>query len=236
MLCLLTKQVNVGLQVFFGYFIRHFPPPILFSKKIKIIMAKFAQVPQYGERYDRAVQFALESHRYQQRKYSGRPYILHLQSVSSYVWLEGGSESEAIAAWLHDYVEDAAPKLGLTLEAAFAKISDEFGAEVAEIVRGCTEINRNVTWRERKQHYIEQVASSSDSVVLVSLADKYDNYANGYLRETFSENPMKPRSNLIWFGESLAAIYSERLPDSWLAAQFWHVLEQLKPFHGAVNS
>lgn len=199
-------------------------------------MAKFSPVPQYSERYDRAVQFALEAHRYQQRKYSGKPYILHPQAVSSYVWLEGGTESEAIAAWLHDYVEDAAPKLGMTNEQAFAKIADHFGAEVAAIVRGCTECDRTPsTWQERKQKYINQVAASSDSVVRVSLADKYDNYTNGYLRETFKTNPMKPRPNLIWFGESLAAIYSQRFPDSWLVSQFWQILDQLKSFHGSTN-
>ena len=199
-------------------------------------MANFSNIPQYSKRYDRAVQFALEAHRYQQRKYSGQPYILHLQAVSSYVWLEGGTEEEAIAAWLHDYVEDAAPKIGLTFDAAFAIITEKFGSEVAEIVRGCTECDRRGSWRERKQQYIEQVASSSDSVVRVSLADKYDNYTNGYLRETFGKNTMKPRSNLIWFGESLGAIYSERFPESWLAGQFMQVLEQLKSFHGSTNS
>ena len=198
-------------------------------------MSDFSKIPQYSERYDRAIQFALEAHRYQKRKYSGKPYILHLQAVSSYVWLEGGTEDEAIAAWLHDYVEDVAPKIGLTFEEAFAIITEKFGAEVAEIVRGCTELERSVNWRERKQQYIDRVASSCDRVVRVSLADKYDNYTNGYMRETFGKNPMKPRSNLIWFGESLGAIYSERFPESWLADQFWQILDRLKAFHGSVN-
>lgn len=191
-------------------------------------MAEFSPFPQYSELYDRAVQFALAAHRYQQRKYSGKPYILHLQAVSSYVWLEGGTEAEAIAAWLHDYVEDAAPKEGLTVDEAFAKITDNFGAEVAAIVRGCTEGDRSLPWQERKQQYIQQIASSSDSVVLVSLADKYDNYTNGYLREGLSNMPMKRQAELIWFGESLGKIYSQRLPESFLARQFLRSLEQLQ--------
>ncbi|KOR35848.1 MULTISPECIES: HD domain-containing protein [Planktothricoides] len=199
-------------------------------------MAEFSPVPQYSERYDLAVQFALAAHRYQQRKYSGKPYILHLQAVSSYVWLEGGTEAEAIAAWLHDYVEDAAPKQGLTVDQAFAKITDNFGSEVAAIVRGCTECDRSLPWQERKQEYIEQVASGSDSIVLVSLADKYDNYTNGYLREGFSKTPMKRKAELIWFGESLAAIYSERFPESFLARQFLRSLEQLKGIYELTNS
>jgi len=199
-------------------------------------MAEFSPVPQYSERYDRAVQFALAAHRYQQRKYSGKPYILHLQAVSSYVWLEGGTEAEAIAAWLHDYVEDAAPKQGLTVDQAFAKITDNFESEVAAIVRGCTECDRSLPWQERKQEYIHQVASGSDSIVLVSLADKYDNYTNGYLREGFSKTPMKRKAELIWFGESLAAIYSERFPESFLARQFLRSLEQLKGIYELTNS
>lgn len=191
-------------------------------------MAEFSSFPQYSELYDHAVQFALDAHRYQQRKYSGKPYILHLQAVSSYVWLEGGTEAEAIAAWLHDYVEDIAPKQGLTVDQAFAKITDNFGSEVAAIVRGCTECDRSLPWQERKQQYIQQIASGSDSVVLVSLADKYDNYTNGYLRELLVNNGLKRRDQLIWFGESLGKIYSQRLPESFLARQFLRSLEQLK--------
>lgn len=201
----------------------------------QIIMAEFSTIPQYSQQYDRAVQFALEAHRYQQRKHGHKPYILHLQAVSSYVWLEGGTEAEAIAAWLHDYVEDAAPKQGLTVDQAFAKITDKFGAEVAAIVRGCTECDRSGTWKERKEQYIEQIASGSDSIVLVSLADKYDNYTNGYMREAFNPNVIKHRPRLMWFGESLATIYSERFPDSWLAVQFRQNLDQLKAIYELNN-
>lgn len=181
-------------------------------------MARFSDFPQYSERYDRAVQFALSAHRHQQRKHRDLPYILHPQAVASYVWLQGGSESEAIAGWLHDYAEDVAP----SIEAGLHTLEVEFGAEVAAIVRGCTECDRTGSWKERKQRYIQQVASSSDSVLRVSLADKYDNFANGYL------SIGKSRPELIWFGSTLAEIYQQRLQESWLTRQFAAVVERLK--------
>lgn len=205
----------------------------VYLSNLKSKMARFSPHPQYSDRYDRAVQFALEAHRYQQRKYSGKPYILHLQAVSSYVWLDDGNENEAIAAWLHDYPEDIAPERGMTIPEGVEAIAREFGPEIAAIVRGCTECDRSGTWRDRKQLYIDQVAASSDSVVLVSLADKYDNYSNGYFHEIGqkSAQPSRKRPEIIWFGETLAEIYRRRLPHSLLVPQFFQVLEYLKPFH-----
>ena len=58
------------------------------------------------DRFDRALQLASELHRTQKRKTSGAPYVSHLLGVCALVLEDGGSEDEAIAALLHDSIED----------------------------------------------------------------------------------------------------------------------------------
>ena len=79
-------------------------------------------------RFDKALVYAARLHACQTRKGSGIPYIAHLLGVTAIVLEDGGDEDEAIAALLHDAVEDQG---GLsTLEA----IRENFGDHVAEIV------------------------------------------------------------------------------------------------------
>ena len=76
-----------------------------------------------SSRYGEALQWAEEIHRPQRRKGKPVPYISHLISVSALVWEDGGSEDQAIAALLHNAIEDA----GQT----HASISERFGVAVA---------------------------------------------------------------------------------------------------------
>jgi (p)ppGpp synthase/HD superfamily hydrolase len=82
-----------------------------------------------AERFEAALRFAATVHCTQTRKGSGIPYIGHLLGVCSLVIEDGGSEDEAIAALLHDAVEDQGG------EPMLAQIRERFGEEVAAIVR-----------------------------------------------------------------------------------------------------
>ena len=57
-------------------------------------------------RYADALQYAIDAHGDQRRKASDVTYLTHLLAVSSLVLEFGGGEDEAIAALLHDVVED----------------------------------------------------------------------------------------------------------------------------------
>ncbi len=59
-----------------------------------------------GSRFLRAFEFAAQKHAKQTRKASTIPYIAHLMGVTSLVLEAGGDEDLAIAALLHDVVED----------------------------------------------------------------------------------------------------------------------------------
>src|SRR5918997_754723 len=63
-------------------------------------------------RFEDALQFAFQRHRFHFRKGSRVPYFSHLMSVCALVLEHGGSEDQAIAALLHDAVEDAAEGRG----------------------------------------------------------------------------------------------------------------------------
>ncbi|HWY19942.1 MAG TPA: HD domain-containing protein [Candidatus Acidoferrum sp.] len=124
-----------------------------------------------GPRFLRAFDFAAEKHAGQTRKASSIPYIAHLMGVASLVLEFGGDEDLAIAALLHDVVEDCggAPML--------KEVRRRFGPRVAKIVDGCTDSDTypKPPWRERKESYIRHLKNADENTRLVSAADKLNN-------------------------------------------------------------
>jgi (p)ppGpp synthase/HD superfamily hydrolase len=132
------------------------------------------------ERFDRALQFTSELHRKQRRKTSGAPYVSHLLGVCALVLEDGGTEDEAIAALLHDSVEDQSACYPGGSEALAAYVAGAFGLEVARLVEALTERATNEVrnirdkrerWRAHKSGYIEQIPSYDPSVRRISCAD-----------------------------------------------------------------
>src|SRR5262245_14008790 len=64
------------------------------------------------DRFTEAMALAARLHAPQWRKGTGIPYISHLLGVTSIAIDYGANEDEAIAALLHDAIEDAPPDLG----------------------------------------------------------------------------------------------------------------------------
>lgn len=92
-------------------------------------------------------------------------------AVASLVLEAGGDEEMAIAALLHDVVEDCGgmPRL--------REIRKQFGARVARIVEGCTDsfVEPKPDWIERKRGYLEEVKHADAETRLVSASDKLHN-------------------------------------------------------------
>lgn len=124
-----------------------------------------------GPRFRRAFLFAAEKHAGQARKASTIPYIAHLMGVTSLVLEAGGDEDLAIAALLHDVVEDCggAPML--------KEVRRRFGQRVAKIVDGCTDADTypKPPWRQRKEEYIRHLKLADADTRLVAAADKLAN-------------------------------------------------------------
>jgi GTP pyrophosphokinase len=123
------------------------------------------------DRFEQALVYAARLHRGQRRKGAGVPYVSHLLAVAALVLEHGGDEEEAIAALLHDTIEDVGG------EAVVQEIRDRFGPRVLAIVEGCSDSDQvpKPPWRERKRAYIERLAGATPSVRLVCAADKLHN-------------------------------------------------------------
>jgi GTP pyrophosphokinase len=124
-----------------------------------------------SNRFNQALTFAAELHAQQQRKGSGVPYVAHLLGVTSIALEYGANEDEAIAALLHDAIEDQGGA------ATGAEIRRRFGDTVATIVEACTDADSTPKppWRERKELYLSHLPTASPSVLLVSASDKLHN-------------------------------------------------------------
>jgi (p)ppGpp synthase/HD superfamily hydrolase len=124
-----------------------------------------------GPRFERAFLFAAEKHAGQVRKASTTPYIAHLMGVASLTLEYGGDEAMAIAALLHDVVEDCGGSPMLK------EVKRRFGSRVAKMVAGCTDSDGDPKppWRERKESYIRHLKTANAETRLVSAADKLNN-------------------------------------------------------------
>ena len=186
--------------------------------------------PRLTEQFDEALAYTAELHRNQTRKGGGGiPYIGHLLSVSSLVIEGGGSQTQAIAALLHDAVEDQGGPPTL------AEIESRFGPEVAKIVSECSDTDEvpKPPWEERKRAYIEHLDEASDDTILVSLADKLDN-ARAILRdyrdrgdELWQRFSQHDPDKHLWYYKSLLEVYKKR-NKTWLVAELERVLDELE--------
>jgi (p)ppGpp synthase/HD superfamily hydrolase len=183
-----------------------------------------------SERFERALAKAVEYHRSQARKGSGTPYIGHLLTVAGYVLEDGGSEDEAIAALLHDALEDQF-RDDLPVE-----LREDFGPRVLAIVKGCSQEklpDKHLSWWDRKRRYIDHLETAPDEVIRVSLADKLAN-VRSMLRDYREEsdglwqrfNASGPADVLRYY-ESLAERYATARPEA-MAEEFSHEVDRLR--------
>jgi (p)ppGpp synthase/HD superfamily hydrolase len=182
------------------------------------MMASMAPASSSGllsARFADALAWAAELHCDQTRKGTAIPYISHLLAVTALVLEHGADEDEAIAALLHDAVEDqgGVPTL--------AEIRRRFGDRVADIVDvvSDTDVVPKPPWRERKEGYLHHLAdpTTPTSALLVSAADKLHN-ARSILTDLQAEgDQIWSRFNAgpeeqLWYYRSLVDILSSRLP------------------------
>jgi (p)ppGpp synthase/HD superfamily hydrolase len=172
-------------------------------------------------RFTDALLFAANLHGMQTRKVGGEPYLAHLLGVAAIVMDYGGSEDEAIAAVLHDAIEDQG---GATVR---EEICGRFGAPVAAIVEGCTDADTTPKppWRPRKEAFLARLRTASSSVRLVVAADKLHNL-RALTREYRRRGVRLWRhfsggcEGTIWYHRSVAEILrsvSDLQPATWAA-------------------
>ena len=124
-----------------------------------------------GARFAAAAMYASFLHRDQRRKRTNVPYAAHLLGVASLVLDQEGDEDEAIAALLHDALEDQYE------QTSEAEIRSRFGEKVARIVVACSDSigGEKGEWKQRKTDYLAHLKQQPAEVLRVSLADKLHN-------------------------------------------------------------
>jgi len=128
---------------------------------------------QLTRRFHEGLALAQECHQGQLRKGTRVPYVSHPMGVASLVLEFGGDQDEAIAALLHDVLEDGGAEWATEIE-------QKFGKNVLTVVRECSDSEpargeAKKPWKERKQAYIDALPNKSSSALLVTSCDKLHN-------------------------------------------------------------
>lgn len=158
-------------------------------------MAQFTEEPIISDRFTNAVLLAFHWHQKQVRK-NNTPYVSHLMQVSGLVLEHNGTEDEAIAAILHDAIED--------LNVNSEDIRERYGEEVVRIVQALSEDPR-LTNPEKKAAYVDRMARADYSVALVSCADKLHNL------RCYRNQPELFDEKVEMFYSLLIPIYNDKL-------------------------
>lgn len=186
----------------------------------------------FNERLSEALTYAVRAHHGQFRKGTSIPYISHLLAVSSLVMEHGGNEDQAIAALLHDVLEDC----GAHHEAA---IRAQFGDAVADIVLGCTDATADEKrdqggWYARKEAYVAHLREAPAATLLVSACDKLHNaraIASDFatLGDALFERFNAKKDGTQWYYRALNTVFTERLAGTPLARELAEAIDRFAP-------
>jgi (p)ppGpp synthase/HD superfamily hydrolase len=178
-----------------------------------------SQTGLLGERFEQALVLTHRLHQVQVRKGLKVPYISHLMSVAALVLEDGGDEDEAIAALLHDAVEDQGGAATREL------IRAQFGDRVAAIIDGCTELQRQPKppWQERKTQHLARLVGASPAVCRVTLADKLHNVRSlladyQTLGEDLWDRFGGGREGTLWYYQQIVAVMEPQVSGTLIKA------------------
>ena len=160
-----------------------------------------------------ALALAVQAHEGQVRKSTAIPYISHPMAVASIALEYGATEEQAVAALLHDAIEDGGDTYVDSIEALF-------GTYVLTLVQGCTDgtpdhSGQKAPWIERKTAYLKHLQEASDEVLLVSCSDKLHN-ARAIVSDLINEGPSvfdrfsSTPEQTLWYYRQLATIFNNR--------------------------
>jgi HD domain len=194
--------------------------------------------PPLTERFARALTFAWQVHGRQVRKKTGVPYMAHVLAVCALALEHGADEDVAIAALLHDAVEDSEDGA-----ATRDRIEEQFGHRVARIVMDCSDAvavpgQPKPDWRQRKETYLRHLADADEDALLVSACDKVHN-AGSIVADLRAEGDavwqrftVKDPRLQLWYYASVKEILMRRLPGP-LTAKLGRIVDELSALAGS---
>ena len=131
------------------------------------------QLSEIPEKYspdsliEMAIEVATVAHQGQVRKGTETPYITHPISVGMHLMRASCPDWVVAAGILHDTVEDTFIDIGY--------IKRHFGKEITSTVARCSEPDKKLPWKERKQHSIKLLRKAPLEAKMVVCADKLSN-------------------------------------------------------------
>ncbi len=160
----------------------------------------------------KAIDTAARLHRKQSRKNDKKlPYVSHPFSVAL-ILSEYTTKPEIIAAGLlHDVLEDVKGY-------SYDDLLKDFGSEVAGLVKAvsedkdpASEIDKRITWMDRKKDYLENLPKYGPEALLICAADKIHNLRSttDWYHETGEKTWEKFNASLknqIWYHQSVLRI------------------------------
>lgn len=192
------------------------------------------------DRFVDAVRFAVDRHVHEDgtahlRKGTTVPYLSHLLAVTALVWEAGGDEDLAIAALLHDSLEDTSTTP--------AELEGRFGPEVARLVQACSDgldvpgERDATTWAVRKQAYLHHLAEAEPRAQLISAADKLHN-ATAIVTDAEAElaagGPVQiwgrfnaPPEKILWYYRGVLEALAPQLGDTSLYRRLAETVERM---------
>ena len=170
----------------------------------------------FSLRFVQALVMAAVWHRGQLRKYTNVPYVSHLMLAAGMVLEDGADEDEAIAALLHDSIEDTS--------ATVADLTTMFGKRVAAIVTACTDddggdpADKQPWWTRKVAHIVGLAGTTDIAVCRVSAADKLANLRS-LLNDAVAGAGVWRRfkaglGGTAWYFETLGPILVDRLGEA----------------------
>jgi (p)ppGpp synthase/HD superfamily hydrolase len=136
----------------------------------------------YSDRINHALAFAAKHHDRQVRKGTRLPYLTHPANVAIILTRYGRDECTVVAGILHDVIEDCV-RDAYTWEMLEQRIGEKFGRDVLDAVLAVTyrridDDGIELSHDDRRDDYLERLATASDAARWVCAADKLHNVSS----------------------------------------------------------
>jgi len=191
-------------------------------------------VAGFSPRLDAALRFSARAHRDQLRKGTDTPYIVHPVHVALILLGHGFDEELAIAALLHDTIEDT--------DASVEEIGAEFGGAVAALVSSVSEQKTDGDgerrpWRDRKQEQLDHLAHGDARTAALKAADALHN-SSSTLADLRAQGPSAwdrfnaSADDSLWYYRQLTHLCRARLGDHALVRELESTVEEMARLSG----
>jgi (p)ppGpp synthase/HD superfamily hydrolase len=211
----------------------------------------------YSRLFDRALVLAAIVHQDMPRKGTVIPYVIHPVHVATILLRHGYGETLAVAALLHDVLEDIDYDNGrvqLAVRATFPAadlpekiviagmyqaafegfVAREFPADVLNLVRAVTEPRDASTrpWKERKSSTIARMRDASPEVAVLKAADALHNVRSilediDHHGATVLGRFKAAPADTLWYYRELAGLIRQRLDDAPIALELVEATDAL---------